>query len=195
MSITIKDGRTANTMRVREDGRATTHAVIQAEAKAQSVAGDSFSINTKLVSITGDTALLYIKNNDAKDLHVDFAIMFIGANGTHTGETALECTRNPTGGTLISGGTAAAIKANQNFGHSQTFSTIDALTGADLATVTGGEDISFVGASAGLNRTPVGTSWVLPTGSSAAFKILPNLTSGAVNAYVAVVGYLEEAAE
>jgi hypothetical protein len=183
MSPTIDDPISKTSARVDGNQRLEVHAVSQPEAKNQALVGDSFSINTESISITGASALLYVKNNNVtKDMHVEFITMGLDNSAT----AIIECIQNPDNGTLISGGSAVAIKANQNFGSPNTFPDVEALQGVDGSTITDGSNISYAFSSG--RRTSFGASWVLPKGSRAAFRVTP---TGATDAYISMVGYLE----
>ena len=83
------------------------------------------------------------------------------------------------------------IKTNQNFGSSNEFTDIIAYKGVSGDTFTDGTVMSFF-YQVGSGRLSAGLSWVMPPGSSVGFKLLPNMSSGTVNTYVAIVGYLDE---
>jgi hypothetical protein len=100
--------------------------------------------------------------------------------------------RNPTGGTLISGATNVDMNQNRNFG-SNIALTADVYKGASGNTVTGGNDIAQF-YQTGQGRLFASIGFDLPKGSSIAIEIDPNLSSGSVNVYAAIIGYVRDAA-
>jgi hypothetical protein len=192
MTFIIRDPVTGHAAGVDLRGRLETHSTSRTQTEAQSVLGQAFVINSGEITITGDTALLYVKNNGLLNLHADFLALGVGTpTGSFAGTQTLEVTRNPTGGTTISSAIDVDIKANQNFGSSNQFSDIIAYQGADGETVTGGSMLSFFFQN-GTGRLSAGLSWVMPPGSSVGLTFKPNLASGNVPVYVAIIGYLDQ---
>ena len=196
MTFIIRDADTLKAAKVDTAGRLETHATTRTQADAQSELGQAFVLNTKDVNITTDSALLYIKNNNATlVMHATFLAMGVGVPSVgFDGVMTVEVLRNPTGGTILNTPTTTAIKANQNFGNSNVFDDIDSFVGADGETVTGGTDLSHftqVASTIG-GRLSAGLTWVMPPGATVGIKVLPNLTSGNIDVNLTIVGYFDE---
>jgi hypothetical protein len=138
MGFEIKDGTgTGNVARVDSENKLAVRAVQETEFEKAVLGGRAFNINTEFLTITSDTehALLYIKNNEDRPLIV--AAWFIGTDaGTNGANLGLVRTYfNPTGGTIISGGTDGTA-VNRNGGNSRTLD-------ADIKV--GGQGFTFTG--------------------------------------------------
>ena len=96
--------------KVNTNNRLHTAAVITTEDARATKDGDSFNLSTGLITLTdaAQTSLLYIKNNEEKDLILD--TVEIGFNTSTGGSTTdmieIYSIRTPTAGTLISDATA-----------------------------------------------------------------------------------------
>ena len=71
--------------------------------------GEAFTISSGLITLTSDTVshLLYIKNNTNRDLVLRRFTFDLGTSDG-TGDWQVGSVLNPTGGTIISAGTASA---------------------------------------------------------------------------------------
>ena len=196
MTFILRDAVTLIAAKIDAIGRLETHATTRSQAEAQARVGQAFVLNTKDVSISATSAILYIKNNNATlNMHATFLAMGVGIpSDSFAGVMTVEVLRNPTGGTIISSSTTTPIKANQNFGHSNVFSEIDSFVGASGSTVTGGTALSHFTqpASSVGGRLSAGLTWVMPPGATAGIIVIPNLTTGTIDVNVTVVGYLDE---
>lgn len=189
----IKDG-TGDGFTVKVDGRNRfqVKAVSLDEQQAANELGNGYNINTGTVSLSAATAILYFKNTGSVDFVLDAFAVGIGS-GTFSDSVLVTLTRNPTGGTLIDTATAVDMNQNRNFGSNNTLSAA-LYKGASGATVTGGASIAQF-FQTGQGRIFVTINFVLPAGSSIAVSVDPNLSSGSVNAYAALVGRLKDASE
>jgi Ca2+-binding RTX toxin-like protein len=109
MSTIIKDG-TGNGYAAKVDvnNQLFVRSVNQSEFDQATLAGNAYNINTlnTSVSVGTETALLYLKNNDSRTLVI--AAWFVGTGIQGAAPTSLplfQVYTNPTGGTLLSGGT------------------------------------------------------------------------------------------
>lgn len=153
--------------------------------------GDGYNLNTGIVSISATTGMMYVKNNEDKDLVIETLIVGTGAGSYNTtGEVQIQITRNPTTGTTIDNTTAIAQNANRNFGSSNTLSATAYKAGASGDTITNGDDIILIGAPNAQARTAASIDLVLQKGNSIGIEVNPNLASGSVNCYVALVVHL-----
>ena len=196
MSFIQRDPYTLRGSRVDSKGRAETHATSRTQAEAQSELGLAFVLNTKDIQISGDSALMYIKNNSSTlNLHGTFLAMGVGVPSTSfAGAMTVEVQAQVDSGQIITDANTTAIKANQRIGHSNTFPDIDSFVGADGYTVVGGTPLSHFTqpASAIGGRLSAGLTWIMPPGSRVCLIVLPNLTDGTIDVNLTVVGYLDE---
>lgn len=141
----------------------------------------AFTIATNFVNITTTASfsgLLYIKNTDSegRDMLIEH-IRLCGDGGAGAmNMESIKCIvyRNPTTGTLISGGTTLDV-LNNNFGSFNEFNGV-AKVGADGLTVTdGGHFTQFETHTPGHSILDFNDSIVLPKNSSIAFAVQPTI--------------------
>lgn len=70
MSITVKDGRTSNTMKIDSNFRAQTFSVISAEDRQENLNGNTWSVTTEVTPAATDDFFFYIKNTGTVSLHI-----------------------------------------------------------------------------------------------------------------------------
>jgi hypothetical protein len=193
MSRLIEDGKgSGSKLRVDKNNRAHTQAITETEALHSSENGDSYNINTGNIALTADGTLLYIKNNEDKDLIIEALAFGNDGLGTYTSVANPRYTivRNPTGGDLISDASAVSMNQNRNFGSSKTL-TVDAYKGKVSGTLTGGNDIAILeGTTDGRDYFTI--NFVIPKGSSVGIKLTANLSSGTAGYYAAAICYLKD---
>jgi hypothetical protein len=99
--------------------------------------GNAYNINTGTINLTGTTnsGLLYVKNTGEKTIVIASFIYLLG-NTDGSGDTLVQVIRNPTAGTLISGG-SEITPVNRNFNTSKT-AAATVLKGSHGSTVTDG---------------------------------------------------------
>jgi len=185
----IKDGAgSGNEARVDKSNKLETHSVAISEDVEAVENGDAYNINTGTIGLTSTTAsgVLYLKNNEDRDIIIDLIAAGAGSAGTTTDTGVLTAIRNPTS---VSFSTNVDMNANRNFGSSNVL-TVDAFKGAEGATVTGGNSIAqfFIPPGSRL-AAPINLS--ISKGDSIAFTLDTNTTSGTTNIYIALVTYLK----
>jgi hypothetical protein len=189
----INDGTgKGNQAKVDTNNRIHTQAVTESESLHSSEVGDAYNINTGNIALTGDGTLIYLKNNEDKDLVIE-AIAF-GNNGlgtyTSVANPRYTIVRNPTGGDLISDASAVSMNQNRNFGSNKTL-TADTYKGKVSGTLTGGNDIAILeGTTDGRDYFTI--NFVLPKGSSIGIKYTANLSSGTAGIYAAIICFLKD---
>jgi len=159
---------------------------------AASERGDGYSIDSGLIAYTGtsSSSLLYLKNNEDRDLILTRMYISIGnVTATVTDIPYLTIVRDPTGGDVITDATDAPNHTNRNFGSSKTL-TADAYIGKDGGTVTGGDEFLVTQLTAP-DRHVFDDDIILPKGSSVGVKINVN-TSGGATVHGAMVCYLRD---
>lgn len=178
MSI-IQDAGTGATAKVSVNNRLQTHSVVTSEASIASSDGDAYNINTGLVTLTSSTesGVLYLKNNEDKDLQIQFLEMILAPStgGSATDATRVRVFRNPTGGTLISAATNVSDNQNRNFGTNRTLSA-DAYKGTQGSTVAGGNVIIEIFMQPG-RRELLSIDLTLTKGDSIAISYQPNASN------------------
>jgi len=187
----IDDGTgTGSQAKVGTDNRLQVRAVIEEEVVHNGESGESYNINTGLISITGDATLLYFKNNASQNFIITDIALGSFEGITHSDDPYITVVRNPTGGDLISDATAVSMNQNRNFGSSKT-ATADVYKGKVAGTLTGGNDIAILQATPG-GRSFYGINFIIPKGSSIGIKLTANVTSGSANWYAALIGYYKD---
>jgi photosystem II stability/assembly factor-like uncharacterized protein len=177
-------------LKVDSNNRAHTQSVTESESLHASELGDAYNINTGNIALTGDGTLLYLKNNEDKDLVIEAIAFGNDGLGTHSSNPRYTIVRNPDGGDVISDASAVSMNANRNFGSNKTLVT-DAYKGKVSGTMTGGADIAILeGTSDG--RDYFSINFVLPKGSSIGIKVTANLSSGTAGYYAAIIAFLKD---
>ena len=192
MGFEIKDGTgTGNVARVDNENKLAVRAVQETEFEKAVLGGRAFNINTEFLTITTDTehALLYLKNNEDRPLIV--AAWFIGTDaGTNGANLGLVRTYyNPTGGTIISGGTNLT-PVNRNAGNSRTL-VADIKAGGQGFTFTGQDTPAVLYQTQTVSSRVFGNVFlVLPKGSSLVATYDPN-GAETINIYTGFQVYVE----
>ena len=192
MGFEVKDGTgTGNVARVDSENKLAVRAVQETEFEKAVLGGRAFNINTEFLTITSDTehALLYIKNNEDRPLIV--AAWFIGTDaGTNGANLGLVRTYyNPTGGTIISGGTDLT-PVNRNAGNSRTL-VADVKAGGQGFTFTGQDTPAVLYQTQTVSSRVFGNVFlVLPKGSSLVATYDPN-GAETINIYTGFQVYVE----
>ena len=176
MGFEIKDGTgTGNLARVDKENKLAVRAVQETEFEKAVLGGRAFNVNTELLTITSDTehALLYLQNNE--DLPLIVSAWFIGTDaGTNGANLGLVRTYyNPTGGTIISGGTDVTA-INRNAGNSRALNA-DIKSGGQGFTFTGQDTPAVLYQTQTVSSRVFGNVFlVLPKGSSLVATYDPN---------------------
>lgn len=184
----LRDGTgTGNRTKV-SGNRLFSHTITEGEDRHATEAGDAYNLNTGTIGLTSSTAsgVMYLKNNEDRDLIIDAVAVGVGSAGTVTDSSEIKIIRNPTS---VSFSTAVDMNANRNFGSSKTL-TADVYKGAEAATVTGGSEIIQFYQSAG-GRLFGTIDLILTKGDSIAVTIDTNTSSGTTNVYCALITHLK----
>lgn len=123
---------------VDESNRLLTRSIEKSEDKEATENGDSFNINSGLITLTtdGESGILYVTNNDTTKIHVTGIVAILGPStgGDSSDTTRVRIYKNPT---AFSSSTVVDINSNRNFASSKTL-TGDFYKGAEGATITDG---------------------------------------------------------
>jgi len=133
MPDVIKSGDSGNVAIVNDEGRVLTDSIAKTDLGHAAQSGKTFALTTDFISLTtlgSYSGIIYIKNTDT--VYIEIGVL--RACGTTLSQWKIY--KNPTTGTLISGG-AAITPVNTNFISGVSLS-VTAVKGADARTVTDG---------------------------------------------------------
>ena len=183
----IKDGAAGYTAGVNAQNQLLTHSVTFEGTVDAADRGLAWNLNTGDITVTGDSTLMYIKNNQATDFFIERIVIAIGDGITATDYPHINLLKNPTGGDLLTDETPIDINQNRNFGFSDDFSGL-AYKGKTGGTVTGddGSIAQIMINKSGSSIVPV--NYILPRQAGAAITLTLNGTGSAL-IYAAIVGY------
>ena len=191
MAEEILDGTgTGNRLKVGSDNRLQARAITELEEIHNSELGNSFNFNTGLISVTGDSTLIYFRNNSEENYILKSIALGSFEGITHSDDPYITVVKNPTGGDLITDETVVDINENRNFGSSK---EADAFIykGKVGGTLTGGSTAAILQASGG-GRSFYGIDLLLPKGASVGVTLTANVSSGSANWYCALIGYFKD---
>ena len=135
------------------------------------IEGKGFFISSGIQTLTSTSAsfLLYIKNNDDRDLQLSLSVFNLGVTTGGVGDCIITSVINPTAGTLIDSG-STGVAANARIG-SATVADIDILTGVEGSTITDGIQVPSIFVHPA--RTEIANNVIVPKGVSLAFGVTP----------------------
>jgi hypothetical protein len=193
MPDSIQDG-SGSSYRAKVDAslRLRTQTVQESEADHAAEIGNAYNINTKYITISAGSALLYLKNLEDQDYILDSIALGVGqilGGGAVTDEGEITFYKNPTGGDLLSGAVADIVE-NRNAGSGNTLNAT-VLKGADGDTVTGGTELGLF-QQGDTGRFFASFRFTVPKNSSIALHYEPNLSSGSIRVYAAFIGHLKD---
>ncbi len=187
MTVVIKDGSSGDTAEVDSGNRLRTFSTNQLDSTAASLNGDAFFIANSIVNLTSTTVshIFYVKNDDTVDWIISVLAATLGASDG-TDDLTTTAVKNPTGGTLISAGTAMSA-TNMNQGSAKVLAGTF-LQGVEGSTITGGEAVTpiIVTSAPGVLAQTTGPI-VLPPGTSISVGITPPAGNTDMNAQVTMV--------
>lgn len=189
----LEDGTgTGYQVKVDSTNRLEARSIAESEAEKSAFEGNAYNINTGFIAFTGDGTLIYVYNDEDRDIFIESIALGNDGSGTHSARPYITIIRNPTGGDLISDATAVDMNVNRNFRSSKTLSTTTLVyKGKVSGTITGGADLGILNASTA-GRDFYTINMVLGRGSSLAIKLTANLSSGTANIYCALIAHLKE---
>ena len=188
----IRDGTGKNyRAKVDPNNRLHTQTIAETEAVHAAETGDAYNINSGNITLSAAGSLLYIKNNEDKDIVVESIIVGQGL-GSVSDLGEITVSMNDDAGDLITDATAVSFNGNRNGGSSKTLSA-DVYKGKSGGTATGGRDLIF-GYASQSSRVALPINLVLTKGSSISVMLDPKLSSATVKAYCAAIIYLKDPA-
>ncbi len=189
----IEDGATGKTARVNLDNTLAVHSITISEAEHATDLGQSYNINSGTVTLTtaGVSGVLYFKNNENINVHIDHIIILLGntTGGLATDSTTIKVLSNPTTGTVISGATDADIVQNRNIGASSALEA-DVYKGGEGLTFTNGEELVASLLSPG-DRAAFVLDITIPKGKAIGITIEPNDSTTNMKVMAALVCHIE----
>jgi hypothetical protein len=196
MSTTIMDGTgQGNRAGVTSDNHLLVESRTETSYQIAAESGRAFNINDydkSLSAITGEQAVLYIKNNGDKSLNLINLFGGFWNVSTGTNDTFLiRVYQNPTGGTLISDANELSV-ANRSAGAVDTFDNDLVVYGASAGGKTFGSVPSTPNAFLiqGSGRLFAGIDLAIPVGQ--AYGITIETTGGTADYYIGFAGYVEQ---
>lgn len=189
MSIIKDGGGTGKSAKVTPDNRLDVSARSVDLSVQEAFEDDAYNINTEDITLTSanESGLLYLKNTGANDIVISAFFYLLGNSTGGSGDWLVEVYRNPTGGTLISGG-SAIVGHNRNFGSNKAL-TATILKGTEGSTITGGTvAISSRLSSGGRKVVSIGAI-ILPRDKSVAVSVTPQTSNSSVKVQIAAAVY------
>lgn len=182
MNAIITDGKSGFTAGVDKSNRLKTFSVTQSENTSASVDGNTYFITHDIINLTSTTVsfAFHVANTDTEIWIVTQFQQFFGVSTGGSGDFKTSFVKNPTGGTLLSAGTAA-VANNMNLGSSKT------LTGTFLKGVEGSTSSGGVALPLGIvptqptQRSFTGGPIIIPPGTSFSFGVTPPTGNTSMN--------------
>lgn len=192
MAFEIQGNSKGNVAGVTDEFRLEIDSVSIPRSDFRALQGHGYNFNTGSINITNgsEAALAYLENNDSLTMVITgiFYLMGNTTNGGATEDFLFQVIRNPTLGTLISGGTAQA-PVNRNHNSSNPF-VGTALKGAVGNTVTDGI-VEIESLFATPDRKPLNVgAIVLEKGNSIAVKYTPKASNTNQDIQIAIAFYM-----
>ena len=138
--------------------------------------------------------MMYLKNNETQPIIVEAIAIGSGdiqGGGAASDDMIVTIVRNPTAGDIVTDATAVDMNANRNFGSANTLADSLVYKGKDGGTMTDGSDAAKLYTGQG-SRLFAGINIELTKGTSIGIKIDPNLSSGTINAYAAIICHVKD---
>lgn len=190
MTGVIKSGADGNTANVDDSGRLRTFAVTQDQDVASATDGQAFLITHPIVNLTDDTEsfVFYLENDDTVPWILrDIRAVFGKSSGANGGEFSSRTVVNPTGGTILSGDSGAAI--NLQVGAPQILpSTVK--SGGQGITATGGSSLFPSIITEDQDTVAfIGGPLILPPSTSFAYAVTPATGNTSINIKVSILAF------
>ena len=189
----IQDAATGKTARVNQDNTLSTHSITISEAEHASDLGQSYNINSGLITLTSaaESGVLYYKNNEDVNVHIDSIVVILGPStgGAATDTTHIRIYSNPTTGTLISNAVDAEIVQNRNIGATSALASV-VYKGATGNTITDGAPLieSLVNPA---SRVAFNIDITVPKCKAIGISLEPNDSNTSMKVMAALVCHIE----
>ena len=169
MSDFIKDGTgSGRNAKVGVANRLHTQSLAVSVPSLATSLGDAFNVSSELVTLTtaGESALLYIKNNEEEALSIITEFVNIGTATGSTAKGIIKFYLDPSAGTIVSDATEAQV-LNRSIGNTQTL-TADTYKGAEGKTFTDGSIIALPSSGGAIV-----SEYIIPRGTSFGLSYTP----------------------
>jgi len=190
----IKSGANNPSYGMKVDKKNRAHVSSDSKPSVDSAIEDGryFGVNSGYVTLTTDSpsSIMYIKNDSKTPFRLKVFRLAVGPSTNGVGAVKLFLPLNSTGGTLISGGTAAGV-INLNLGSGNLFNG-SALVGAEGSTLTGspGGNLLLVPVDNSISTLyEVDTEAVIPQGFNAGITITPPPGNTSMEVQLLLTGY------
>ena len=196
MGMMIEDGKgTGRKVGVNSHNQILTHSVVRQEIEQASIDGDSFNLNTGLMTLTSanESGVFFLKNtNPEKDIFLTSIIVILGPStgGSSTDTVRFRIYKNTTSGTLVSNAVALAANSNRNFGSSKILTALG-YKGDEGYTITDGE-VHIESLISPGNRAPIALQEVLKNGNSIAISLEPQDSNTSMKCMIAIPCYQKD---
>jgi hypothetical protein len=186
-----RNGAGVNQAAVDDNGLLTTKAFTQSFELRHTVLGRAFNLNTGDITFTsGGTSYgaSYLKNNGEIPIIITSFIYLLGNSTGGSGDGYVTIIANPTGGTLISAGTALT-PANRAPVSKRTLEATWLKASDSTSTVTGGETLLDTLLSSPVGRNTIPVFVALDKGASLAIKYQPQTGNTSQTVQIAMACY------
>lgn len=193
--LKIKDGAgSGNVAKVDGRNQLKTRSISETDQQAAVSLGNAFNLNTGTLALSssGESAIMYLKNNEDVDFVLTSLAVGIGTVASPDDSAYITLVRNPTSGTVVSDASNVGMNQNRNFASNKTL-TADVYKGGEGKTLTGGSDIAIFYGTGG-SRMFASIDLDLPKGTAVGLKVDVNSATGG-NVYGAFIGHLKDAVE
>ena len=180
-TVTIQNKDSGIQAEVNNRHQLSVAATSESQVVVEALRGGAFLATTGVVNLTSSdySHLIYVKNNESVQWVIPLISGTFGATDG-TGDVLMQFTINPTGGTLVTGGTDFT-PANLNFGGGVALAGAFRI-GAEGSTISGGfsADPSLIPEGVALREFP-GNPIILAPGTSLAMGIKPPTGNSSMN--------------
>lgn len=189
----IQDAATGKTARVNQDNTIAAHSITISEAEHATDLGQSYNVNSGLVTLTSavESGIIYFKSNEDVNIHLDSIIIVLGPStgGSATDTTRVRVYSDPTTGTLISGAVDADTVQNRNIGITSDLEAT-AYKGATGNTITNGTILleSLISPN---SRAVFNIDITIPKGKAIAISYEPNDSNTSMKCMAAFACHVE----
>lgn len=172
----IEDGKgSGRQAEVSNDNKLEVNAISNSLREFQTDIGQAYNINTDNITLTNatNTTVLYMKNTNDRDLHINSFIYNLGTSTGGSGNAKVDIIANPNTGGIITNAVKIPIIHNRNFSSNASFIGL-AYKGASGETLVNGSTClsSLFSSSSGRTIVDVGVI-ILKKGNSIAVNYTP----------------------
>lgn len=196
--VVIRDAVTGQGAKVDSNRRVHVHATTDSSQHEATAAQRGFNINTGWITLTdaANTDVLYFKNREAADFHVEGIIFGYDteANGTATAKVRATITKSiDETSVVVTDGVVCPVVSNNYVGSGKTL-VADVFIGNTADTIhTGGSVHAHFGQS-DFTETRISLEMSVPNGQNICVSVDPTASTDSFPLYVALVGHITDPA-